>query len=511
MPSETDISAKVDNANEGLLPFTEQVGIDVKDDNAHPAALKDAGEQAVRATHELHEGAFHALRSLLYLFKVKSATQKHYKQVRHALHVLQGLGTKIKHTRSIEVLKYNLASYRHVEELMFAKMQKQIAKTLAVRTVFNILPQWAKQKTHGMLDIQLARLFILKSEIAQKSNPDAPYMGMVHEYNPEIEAADLMTMRKDMRIFLQETVQAANKCPAYENPLESQYVPQQVLEKIMYKFAGNISIPRNKIKIYNAASPAALGSPKQVFIANNFKAPAIQFLRDGIHEIFHGHHKLNLPVDDPVLGLPVATAHDEAIAYFGEMLLASPAGIRYTAKLMQNEGFDSDVWSVENLTHYYQKLRLGPRRLENCDTGNLLHMLTLIDIEEKIIEGKADPHSYGVLWREQLSDMLGQGIPEDNFDYALNFHAFVGLPGNVVGYPYGYMGAAQMFEAARQQITDFDMVVESGDWAPIGAWLTDKFHRFGSYKTMQQLYEDATGAPLGIDPMKRVMTSRYLG
>ncbi|MCH2100524.1 MAG: hypothetical protein MK209_01170 [Planctomycetes bacterium] len=67
----------------------------------------------------------------------------------------------------------------------------------------------------------------------------------------------------------------------------------------------------------------------------------------------------------------------------------------------------------------------------------------------------------------------------------------------------GNLIAAQLFEAAREELPNLEAGFARGEFAPLLEWLRVRIHRHGNMLTVDQLVQEATGKPLSPEPFLR--------
>jgi carboxypeptidase Taq len=77
-------------------------------------------------------------------------------------------------------------------------------------------------------------------------------------------------------------------------------------------------------------------------------------------------------------------------------------------------------------------------------------------------------------------------------------------------YAVGGAIAAQLAEALRRDLPEFDAQVAAGDFAPLTAWLRTAIHSQGSLLPPQELITKATGRPLSAQASLRYLEQKYL-
>jgi carboxypeptidase Taq len=114
-------------------------------------------------------------------------------------------------------------------------------------------------------------------------------------------------------------------------------------------------------------------------------------------------------------------------------------------------------------------------------------------------------------WNDGMSSMLGITPPNDTQGCLQDIHWYDGAFGYFPSYTLGAMAAAQLMEAARQQVPDLDEAFGQGDLGPLLAWLRVHVHGVGSRFGFQEILERATGRALDPLAFQTHLRRRYLG
>jgi carboxypeptidase Taq len=89
-------------------------------------------------------------------------------------------------------------------------------------------------------------------------------------------------------------------------------------------------------------------------------------------------------------------------------------------------------------------------------------------------------------------------------------HWGAGLLGYFPSYTLGAMIAAQLFEAAENEMPDIRNKIRRGDFGPIREWLRKNIHEVGSlYESPDDLLIAVTGKPLDPQIFIRYIEKKY--
>jgi carboxypeptidase Taq len=106
--------------------------------------------------------------------------------------------------------------------------------------------------------------------------------------------------------------------------------------------------------------------------------------------------------------------------------------------------------------------------------------------------------------------LLGVTPDNDREGCLQDIHWYDGNWGYFPTYTLGALIAAQLFEAARREITDLMPAIAAGEFSPLLRWLREHIHSKGSLLSTAELVEEATGQSLGTASFERHLRERYL-
>jgi carboxypeptidase Taq len=113
-------------------------------------------------------------------------------------------------------------------------------------------------------------------------------------------------------------------------------------------------------------------------------------------------------------------------------------------------------------------------------------------------------------WNDGLFALLGVTPPDDAQGCLQDIHWYDGAFGYFPSYTLGAMAAAQLMQAAREQVPDLDEAFGRGDLSPLLAWLRVHVHGVGSRLDFNTILEQATGRKLDPLAFQAHLRRRYL-
>ncbi|MGB1706365.1 MAG: carboxypeptidase M32, partial [Rubripirellula sp.] len=111
-------------------------------------------------------------------------------------------------------------------------------------------------------------------------------------------------------------------------------------------------------------------------------------------------------------------------------------------------------------------------------------------------------------WNARYQSDLGICPPSDADGVLQDVHWSAGLIGYFPTYTLGNVAAAQLFDAASEQIGDLDELFARGEFRLLLDWLRERIHFDGRCYSGSELIERATGTPLSATHLVNYLKSK---
>lgn len=152
--------------------------------------------------------------------------------------------------------------------------------------------------------------------------------------------------------------------------------------------------------------------------------------------------------------------------------------------------------SLEDFHAAINDVRPSFIRVEADEVTYNLHIMLRFELEQPLIAGDLRPADVPAAWNETFARFLGITPPDDAHGCLQDIHWSCGMIGYFPTYTLGNLYAAQLFEAARQDLGDLDAQFARGEFLPLKTWLNEQIHRRGMQYRAQRLVEVVTGRRL---------------
>jgi carboxypeptidase Taq len=354
----------------------------------------------------------------------------------------------------------------------------------------------------------------IKAERLGKS----PYEALLDQYEPGGSVATIDRLFAEIVGFLPDlleavlTRQAALSPPpdlAGPFPIEVQrQVAMRLMARIGFDFAhGRLDV---------SAHPFCGGTPDDVRITTRYdESDFARALMGVLHETGHALYQRGLPALwrlQPVGRARGMAVHESQSLLLEMQVCRSRPFLTFAAPLLREAfGGNGAAWEPESLYRRQIRVRRGFIRVDADEVTYPAHVILRYRIERAMLAGDLAPADLPGAWAEGMRELLGVAPNNDREGCLQDIHWYDGNWGYFPTYTLGALIAAQLFEAARRDITDLTAAIAAGEFTPLLGWLGERVHSKGSLLSTAALVEDATGRPLGTASFERHLRERYLG
>ena len=232
-----------------------------------------------------------------------------------------------------------------------------------------------------------------------------------------------------------------------------------------------------------------------------------------IHEGGHGLYDQGL---DPryygsPLGESVSLGFHESQSRLWENCVGRSRAFWHCFYPMLQHTFPQQLADVP-LDRFYAAINRATPSLIRVEADELtynLHIMLRVEIEQALIEGRAEPDDLPGLWNEKMQSYLGI-VPERDAEGVLqDVHWSMGAFGSSPTYTLGNLYSVQFFEQATLELPQLEEEMRAGHLLPLRRWLEQKIHRWGRMFTPDHLARRVTGSGVNPEPFLRYLETKY--
>ncbi len=264
-----------------------------------------------------------------------------------------------------------------------------------------------------------------------------------------------------------------------------------VLERIGYDFQAG--------RLDKSAHPFATSfAPGDVRITTRFDPNDFRVaLWSCIHEAGHAIYEQNISGD--LFGTPLCDGtsmgiHESQSRFWENMVGRSLSFWKHFYPDLL-KAFPAQFEGVSAVQFWRAVNEMTPSliRVEADELTYNLHIMIRYEIEKSLINQTMEVADLPTIWNEKMKEYLGIVPPNDADGVLQDVHWAGGSFGYFPTYSLGNVYAAQFAHTMRKELTNYDELIESGDFAPIRGWLKDKIHQYGKMKSPGELVQEVTG------------------
>lgn len=232
-----------------------------------------------------------------------------------------------------------------------------------------------------------------------------------------------------------------------------------------------------------------------------------------IHEGGHALYEQNISPD--LIGTPLCSGTSMGIHESQSLFWENFVG-RHKSFWKDNyetlKSYSTGQFDDVSLEEYYRAINVaGPSliRIEADEMTYSLHIMVRYEIEKGLINGDIEVKDLPAIWNEKMEEYLGITPDSDATGVLQDVHWSGGAFGYFPSYALGYIYAAQIKNAMKDDLSNFDELLESGNLLPIKEWLTENIHQHGKLKKPVEIIKDITGEGLNAEYLIEYLESKY--
>jgi carboxypeptidase Taq len=233
-----------------------------------------------------------------------------------------------------------------------------------------------------------------------------------------------------------------------------------------------------------------------------------------VHETGHALYEQGLP--PAYARLPVGEAAGMAV-HESQSLIVEMQACRSDAflgwlggRLHETFGGAAEPYRLENLGRLWRHVERSFIRVDADELTYPAHVILRFRLEQAMISGDLGVADLPGAWNDGMQALLGITPPDDAQGCLQDIHWYDGAFGYFPSYTLGAMSAAQLMQAAREQVAGLDEAFSRGDPSPLLGWLRVHVHGIGSRLDLNAILEGATGRALDPTAFQAHLRKRYL-
>lgn len=370
---------------------------------------------------------------------------------------------------------------------------------------------------YAMFQPSLDEMLRLKREAGRLLADDGQtvYEALLHEFEPGANVAELTQTLADLRVELVRLIgEIADSPRQVDTSLITQTFCKDSQRAFSREIAEAIGFDFNRGRLDETSHPfcTTLG-PSDCRILTRYES---NYLPTGIfgtlHEAGHGLYEQGMRQD--WFGLPPGGYASLGIHESQSRLWENQVGRtlafwrHFTPRVRQH--FPDTLGDVtpEQLHRCFNAVSPSLIRVEADEATYNLHIIVRFELEQALIDGDLGTDDLPTAWADAYETTIGVRPPSPADGVLQDVHWSAGLIGYFPTYTLGNLAAAQLHDAAAEQLGDLDAMAARGEFTPLRDWLAGHVHQVGRNRTPDQLIQDATGSPLSAAPLINSLRAR---
>ncbi|WP_339274094.1 carboxypeptidase M32 [Paenibacillus sp. FSL W8-0426] len=342
-----------------------------------------------------------------------------------------------------------------------------------------------------------------------------PYDALVQQFDPDLNARTLNRIFGELKSALLPLIARVTSAPRQPDtsiftrpfPLDKQeQLGIQLLNAIRYDFdAGKFGATVHPFSSAINPHDARVASK---YVENDVRISLWSALHEGGHSLYTQH------IDPELIhtGLGIFTSYGihESQSIFFEKFIGRHKGFwqNHYPGLQQ---LQPDPFANVELDEFYLALNAVQPSLNRFEADELtynLHLIIRYELELAIIAGEVDYDALPEAWNDKYEEYLGVRPPSHLEGILQDGHWSAGF-GLFPSYTLGFVYAAQLHEAIRRDLSDYDQLVEEDRLEPILEWLATHVQQYGKSRSADELIHAITGQGIDTAPLIRYLTEKY--
>ena len=374
-----------------------------------------------------------------------------------------------------------------------------------INRTFHAWIEARKENTFALFEKDLQALVLLKREEADLLGYEGhPYNALLDEFEKGATVSFLDQIFKNLLPSLQNLLQRIAAKPQVDDSFLKQHFHKdeqwawgmELLKSLSFDFeAGRQDISEHPF--------STSFNPGDVRITTRIdEADFGNMTWSCIHEAGHALYEQGLPENQ--YGLPLGEACSYSIHESQSRLWENQVGrglaiweAHYPA-MQQRFPKQFGPVSLEQFYKGINKVQPSLIRTEADEITYHFHVYIRYELEKRLLEGSLKTRDIPQYWQEQYQYWMNVTVPDDKRGCLQDVHWSHGSFGYFPTYSLGSFYAAQFYAQARQEITNLQLTIRSGNTKPLLLWLRQGIHKKGKFFTSADLCQHLTGKPLDV-------------
>ena len=329
------------------------------------------------------------------------------------------------------------------------------------------------------------------------------YDALADEYEPGMSTVHISMMFEELRptlVRLRKEILAEDKIPLVTGNFDRN-IQLSLAKELAIVFGYDL----NKGRIDLAAHPFSSGCGDDVRITTRTN-PSDPFncIYSTIHEVGHATYEQNINKNFAFtpLGRGVSLGvHESQSRILENQLGRSRAFTSWLFHRMRDLFGNFGIEDPETFYKCVNRVGSGYIRTEADELQYNLHVMMRFDLEKLLISGDLNVSDVEDAWNERFKADFGYEVEKPSQGILQDVHWAAGAFGYFPTYTLGNVYAGCLFQKMKDEISDLDASLSTGNLNQATAWLCDNVQVYGSLFEPRATIEKAIGAEVTVKPL----------
>lgn len=346
----------------------------------------------------------------------------------------------------------------------------------------------------------LQQIFDANRKFARYTDPDKdPYDACLNRYEEGLDRQQCDAFFATLRAHIVPLLHAVMARPQLDNSLLHGRFPADRQEALARRIMPLMGLDTDHVGLATTEHPftTSLGSHLDERITTHyyeedFSDSLFSVIHEGGHALYDTGSADDLAYTMLDCGVSMGI-HESQSRFYENILGRSQAFCDHLMPILQ------EIFPEEMAGHTADELYRAVNRVEPSlirtqadELTYCLHIMVRYELEKQLMDGVLTVAELPQAWNALYREYLGIDVPDDRRGVLQDTHWSGGLVGYFPSYAIGNAYGAQFLRKMAETVDVADCL-RRGDFGPINDWNRSHIWRFGSLKTPNALFADATG------------------
>ncbi|MFP6854831.1 MAG: carboxypeptidase M32, partial [Opitutales bacterium] len=358
-------------------------------------------------------------------------------------------------------------------------------------------------------------LDLSRQEAAFIGFEDNPYDYHLDKHDPGMNAAFISILFDELQTGLIPLAEHILELAEKVTMPELTGYPEDKQEIFLREVVQSLGFDFSRGRIDVAVHPFCSGNAADTRLTTRYDVNnPLDSLFGAIHETGHGLYEQGLPREwwGTPLGEAAGMAVHESQSRIWENQVGRSQAFWNHWEPRFRELFSESLSGVSSTQLYLavNKVARNPIRVDADEVTYNLHVILRFELEQALFNGDLKVTELPYAWCAKAEKLLGLTPANDTEGVLQDVHWSSGAFGYFPSYCLGNLLAAQLWDAAKLDLSNIHEDMEAGQHEALLSWLGDKVHRHGRKFNLLQLAEVATSQKLSSQALLNYLENRYL-